>query len=76
MWEGRNLWHIARNAIIFSGLSFTNSARPIAMADLYCRVKLPSLGPTVGVHLVTADSATIGFAAMQSNFSPSGAQWK
>lgn len=30
----------------------------------------------VGAHLVTADKATFGLVAIQSNLSPSKAQWK
>ena len=48
----------------------------MAVADLYCNVKLPSLGPTVGAHLVTAERNTVGQCDMQSNLSPSEAQWK
>ena len=50
---------MALNAAIFSSRSVTNSALPTAVADLYCSVKLPSLGPTVGAHLVTADRNTV-----------------
>ena len=46
---------MALRPAIFSSRSVTISALPIAVADLYCNVKLPSFGPTVGAHLVTAD---------------------
>ena len=64
IWPGRNLWLMARSASRFSASLSTIVAVPYAIAELNSNVKLPSLGPTVGVHLVTADSATIGFAAM------------
>ena len=57
---GRKRKQIALRASIFSPLSVTTSALPTAIADLYWSVKLPSLGPTVGAHLVTADKATFG----------------
>ena len=55
----------------------SSAARQVCRClDLYWSEKLPSFGPTVGVHLVTADNATIGLAVIQSSFSPSIAQWK
>ena len=71
---GRNLRQMARNASIFSSSSLTTSAFPMAIADLYCRVKLPSFGPIVGVHLDTAERHTALLAFIQSIFSPSIAQ--
>ena len=60
MWWGRNRWQMARMAVTFSLRSVMISAVPTAVADLYCSVKLPSFGPTVGVHRDTAERNTVG----------------
>ena len=61
---------------IFSASSVTISALPNAMADLNCRVKLPSFGPTVGAQRVTAERQTSGWVLITSSFLPSKAPWK
>ena len=48
------------NNLGFYSNSVTISAFPNAMADLNCRVKLPSFGPTVGAQRVTAERQTSG----------------
>ncbi len=73
---GKKRWLIARRASIFSASSLTVSAIPKAIAERYCSVNELSLGPIVGLHLVTADRHTSGCAAIASSLSPSGEQWK
>ena len=73
---GRKRSQISRRPWIFSASSVTISALPNAMADLNCRVKLPSFGPTVGAQRVTAERQTSGWALIASSFLPSRAPWK
>src|SRR5574344_548780 len=46
------------------------------MADIYSSVKLPSFGPTTGLHFATAERHTTGLLRKTSSFLPSVAQWK
>ena len=71
---GRKRWQMAWSASRFSVSSVTISALPNAMTDLNSKVKLPSFGPTVGLHLLTALRHTQGFACIMSSFFPSIAQ--
>lgn len=74
IWCGRNRWLMSRSASIFSLRSVTMVAMPVAAADLYCSVKLLSLGPTVGRQSVTALRYTCGEWLMQSILVPWWAQ--
>lgn len=58
--------------LAFLGIIIHNRGR----AELNSNVKLPSLGPTVGLHRLTAVRHTCGLARRMSSLRPSGAQWK